>query len=270
MDESDNLVGFEARAPSHQNAVDIFAGSWSSRFPPSSGLVGGLASHFDDVRVTWAASILEGIGGLSILELGPFEAYNTYQFQAFGAATVVSVESSRVNFLKCLIVKNTFGLNATFLHGNFQDYLASTRNRFDVCWASGVLYHMVDPIALMQGLRRVADTAFIWTQYYDADVLVDGANARFFDASRDKIVDFAGRSICLHHRNYDESASSLFAGGDASFSYWMERGDIMFVLQTLGYLRIDMGIDNPQHPPGPAMFFLARSSPETTDGQPSR
>lgn len=260
MTELSDLIGFEDRAPSHQNALDLFPGSWSSQFPSPSGLVGGSARHFDDVRVTWAASAMGGLGGLSILELGPFEAYNTYQFQMAGASAIVAVESSRTNFLKCLIVKNIFGLQATFLHGDFQKFLASTSRRFDICWASGVLYHMIDPIELLRGIRRVAETAFIWTHYYDAEILAEGSNAGYFDPSRNRVVAFDGRPICLHHRNYMENVSACFSGGRSAHSYWMTRADIMFVLDRLGYDRIEIGIDNPAHPPGPAMFFLARAA----------
>jgi SAM-dependent methyltransferase len=257
-----DLIGFETRAPSHQNAIDMFMGSWTSQFPQPSGLVAGSAGgHFDDSRVTWAASVMGGLSGLSILELGPFEGYNTYQFQMAGAATVISIESSRINFLKCLVVKNIYGLTATFLHGDFQKFLMSAPNRFDVCWASGVLYHMTNPIELLNGIRRVADTAFIWTHYYDEQILARDNYAQFFDPSRNRIIEFEGRRICLHHRNYNQIAGSYFSGGEDSYSYWLKRDDIMFILNRLGYNSIEVGIDNPNHPPGPAMFFLARAVP---------
>lgn len=260
MAEITDLLGFEQRAPAHQNALDLFSGAWGSLFPPSSGLTGGSLPHFDDVRVTWAASVMGGLNGLSILELGPFEAYNTYQFQLAGASAVISLESSKVNFLKCLIVKNIFNLNATFLLGDFQEYLSNTRSHFDVCWASGILYHMTKPIELLKNIRRIADTAFIWTHYYDADTLIRNGNAEFFDESRDKFVEFGGRSLRLHYRSYLTAAGVYFSGGEANYSYWIERDDIMFVLEKLGYDNIQIGIDNPDHPPGPAMFFLARTT----------
>ncbi len=258
MADVSSLLGFDPRLPAHQNALDLFPGSWVSKFPPCSGLTGGEAAHFDDGRVTWAASELGGMNGLSILELGPFEGYNTYQFQSFGASSVVAVESSHVNFLKCLVVKNIFGLNSTFLLGDCQQYLANTRTKFDVCWASGILYHMIEPVKLLQGIRRVADTAFIWTQYYDEEKLSAKGGMGSFDASRDKTIAFEGRQMRLRHRNYPHSGM-VFSGGQDSFSYWMVRDDIMFVLDRLGYRNITIGVDNPDHIHGPAMFFLART-----------
>ena len=251
-------LGFDKRFPTHQNAVDLFSQTWVSAFPATSGLTGGTASHFNDARVTWAASVLGGLNGLSILELGPFEAYNTYQFQQAGAGTVLSIESSHVNFVKCLVVQNIFSLRATFLLGDFQEYLATTKQSFDVCWASGVLYHMTEPVELLEGISRISNTVFIWTQYYDA-AHITGEKAAFFDSALDREIQYRGRLIKLHYRSYLEIATASFSGGADQYSYWLEKNDILYILSELGYSQIDIGIDNPEHPPGPAMFFLART-----------
>src|ERR1700684_307522 len=79
-------------------------------------LAGTVGGHFDVAPVRWADNHL---GGKSILELGPFEAYQTYQFERLGAGSVLSIENSPANFLKCLIIKNIYSLRATFLLGNF-------------------------------------------------------------------------------------------------------------------------------------------------------
>ncbi len=254
-----SLLGFDQRLPAHQNALDLFPGSWVSKFPPHSGLIGGEAAHFDDGRVTWAASVMGGLNGLSILELGPFEGYNTYQFQSFGASSVVSIEASHVNFLKCLVVKNIFGLNASFLLGDCQKYLESVKTKFDVCWASGVLYHMTDPVKLLQGIRRVANSAFIWTQYFDEAKLASIGGLGAFNPSLDKVIAYGDREIRLHHRSYS-SSGIIFSGGQDPFAYWMTRDDILFVLSDLGFPNIVMGFDNPDHVHGPAMFFLAKEA----------
>lgn len=257
MTDLASFLGYEKRTPSHQNALDLFAGSWFSDLPAQTGLKAGpTPGVFEDGRVSWGASIFGGLAGRSILELGPFEAFNTYQFQMAGAASIASIEANKINFLKCLVIKNIFNLSATFLHGDFIKYMHETTSRFDICWASGVLYHMTAPIELLTGIRRVSDKAFIWTQYYD-EANISGANARFFDPSKDKEVVFAGRRIRLHYRSYLEAGQVLFAGGEDNFSYWMERDDIFFVLDFLGFDDIQMGVDNPKHDAGPAMFFAA-------------
>jgi SAM-dependent methyltransferase len=253
--------GYENRLPAHQNALDILSGSWTSSFPAWSGLVGGSAAgFFEDLRVPAAVALLGTLSGRSILELGPYEGYNTYQFQQAGAVSVISIESNRINFIKCLIIKNIFGLNATFLHGDFLTYLQETPCRFDVCWASGVLYHMTRPIELIKAIRRVSDTLFLWTCYYDNAHIPSCQNPECFDASNDLTHSEFSRVFRLHYRSYapNQSKSLFYAGGGAPHSYWMEKEDIIFILHALGYQRIDLISDYPDYPAGPSFCLLAR------------
>src|SRR5581483_4968020 len=67
-------------APSDQNALNLFAGEWSSS-PPASrpGLKAGETPLFDDPRITWARDrfvelgLEGGFAGRDVLELGPLE-----------------------------------------------------------------------------------------------------------------------------------------------------------------------------------------------------
>ena len=119
--------------------------------PTETGLISGAAPDlFTDNRVTWAAPVLGGFAGKTILELGPFEGYSTYVFGIYGAASIISIEANLVNFLKCLTIKNILNLSATFLYGDFIQYMEQTTRKVDVCWASGVLYHMTEPLRFLQ------------------------------------------------------------------------------------------------------------------------
>ena len=249
--------------PSHQNAIDLFQGAWLSEMPKGSGLIAGsVTGHFSDRRVTWAADVLGGLAGKSVVELGPFEAYSAYVFEKLGAEPLTSIENSPANFLKCLIVKNTFGLRSTFFLGDLVQFVESTPRKFDICWASGVLYHNTEPVRLLEGISRVSDTIFIWTHYFDeAKITANDEVRRYFDSAKDKTVRYAEREIKLHYRSYisgaTERATNLFAGGAEEFSFWMELPDIKFVLSNLGFHRTEIGVDSPDHPPGPACYFLA-------------
>jgi SAM-dependent methyltransferase len=246
--------------PGHQAALDIYKGAWTTAMPPGSGLRAGDNDLFSDVRVAWAAARLGGLADKSILELGPYEGYNTHQFETLGAASVVSIENNRDNFLKCLIVKNIVGLRAVFLHGDMMRFLQDTEIRYDLCWASGLLYHMTDPIGLLRGIGRVSKTLFIWTHYVHPARSNDPDVTPFFDARRDQVIEVTGRQITLHHRNYNADVGSYYSGGSHSYSYWMKQADIFHVLSSLGFSNIEMGIDNPKHPSGGACFFLARAN----------
>ena len=60
-----------------------------------------------------------------------------------------------------------------------------TTERFDLCWATGVLYHQVDPLALLRSIARVSDRVFVWTHFYDEMIATQTDRYPHFDASRD-------------------------------------------------------------------------------------
>ncbi len=76
--------------------------------------------------------------------------------QKAGARSVVAVEANTRAFLKCLCTKELFGLDRVeFLLGDLVAYLNEERSKFDAVIASGVLYHMTDPVDLLKILRRL-------------------------------------------------------------------------------------------------------------------
>jgi hypothetical protein len=253
---------FADRAPGPQAAVDIFAGQWITAFPPELGITAGPVNHFDpnvDPRVPWVASQLpNGLHGMSVLELGPFEGYQTALIEGEGAASVLAVEGSETAYLKCLIVKELLGLKARFLYGDVLKYLASTTDRFDIVWTSGILYHQTDPVGLLERVAACTDRVFLHTHYVDPDrTSTSLADARF-DPKGDVIVTWHGRMLRLHcYRYVDDWATKGFAGGPRDHALWMERDDIEFVLRELGLTEITFGVVDRENPAGAAMFLLA-------------
>jgi Protein of unknown function (DUF1698) len=248
-------------APSAQNMIDIMRGSWVSSFPKAMGLVAGQSPHFDeDNRVAWANSALaNGIKGMSVLELGPLEAYHTYQMEGLGARSVISVESNNLSFVKCMIVKELFKLRASFLYGDCIKYLETLTERFDLCWASGLLYHQTDPLYLLSLMQKVADTLFVWTHYYEPTVIPSNPGlAQHFNSRKNIFAEYLGYRVEYFYRSYLESKGAVFSGGPEDFSYWMRKEDIFGFLRSVGYDTITIGVDHPRNPNGPAMFFLAR------------
>ena len=140
---------FCKRPPSGQTSVDIFRGLWKSAFPAESGIEAGEAKSFEDARVSWVANKMGGMHSRSVLELGPFEAYNTWQFSQLGSRPITAVEGSNINYLKCLVAKEVLGIRAAFLHGDIGGFLDSTSEKYDLCWACGVLYHQTSPLGLL-------------------------------------------------------------------------------------------------------------------------
>ena len=130
-------------APSAQNALDLFAGEWSSQ-PPSDRpeLKAGATPLFDDPRIAWAhhrlmeMGLANGVRDRDVLELGPLEGGHTYLLDRLGVTSVTAVEANARAYLKCLIAKETFGMpRARFLLGDCLEFLRTTDRRFDVGFA---------------------------------------------------------------------------------------------------------------------------------------
>ena len=116
---------------------------------------------------------------------------------------------------------------------------------------------LTDPIKLLEGLANAAPVAFVWTHYFETARANDPEIRAYLDPSRNRVVGYHGRAMTLRHRNYNQLLGPDFSGGDQPFWYWMEKDDILHVLRSVGFTRIEMGVDNPLHPSGAACFFLA-------------
>jgi hypothetical protein len=67
--------------------------------------------------------------------------------QRMNAKKIVSIEANTRAFLKCLCIKEIFNLDCVkFKLGDFIQFLEKTNSKFDLVFASGVLYHMLEPI----------------------------------------------------------------------------------------------------------------------------
>ena len=253
---------FTTAAPSPQAAVDIFAGEWITAFPAELGVTAGPVNHFDpavDPRVPWVAEQLpHGLTGMSVLELGPFEAYQTALLEAAGAASVVAVEASQTAYLKCLIVKELLGLRAQFLYGDMLAFLDQCTDHFDIVWASGILYHQADPLGLLERIAERTDRVFLHTHCINPQRTVQTPADRRLVPQRDRVVTWHDRAIRLHRYEYvDDTGIKGFAGGPRPYANWLAKDDIEFVLAELGLSRIAYGVDDPQNPGGAAFFLLA-------------
>ncbi|TMJ04553.1 MAG: methyltransferase domain-containing protein [Alphaproteobacteria bacterium] len=254
--DSTPMVGatkFEQRAPAHANAIDIFSGHWAtdlSEFSPA--WHGGSVKLGTDPRPRSAAEHLgkaNRLDGMTVLELGPLEGAHSYQLEKLGAARILAIESNVEAYLKCLIVKEALGLKrCEFLLGDFALYLQNCSERFDMVFASGVLYHMEDPIAVVRDIARVTDRCFVWTHYLEekrdqhrvaVPVTRDGMQATYFRAP------------------YLDRARPVFWGGNKPSASWMKREDILAAFRHFGLDQIAVIADEPEAAHGANFCFAA-------------
>jgi hypothetical protein len=143
--------GFSPNLPTPENAIRIFE-NWVSRLPIREAS-GGTFDAFDAERdglPTQARITFGPFDQFNILELGSFEGGHSFQLERLGARCVTGIEANAESFLKSLVIKEVLGLRTKFLYGDFLKYLETSRKRYDLIFASGVLYHMTNPLHLLR------------------------------------------------------------------------------------------------------------------------
>jgi hypothetical protein len=253
------LERYATAAPSPQQVLDIFKGEWASALPaPYCELEAGRLPAFGDPRLKWGVERLGGVADRRVVELGPLEGGHTWMLEQLGAAEITAIEASDRAYLRCLTVKELTGMRrARFLYGDAVAYLRETSEHFDVGIASGILYHMTNPVELLTLLAARCDRVYLWTHYYDDAALMRApiVRARFHGTSE---ATCAGFTHTLHRYRYQSARLRLgFSGGSAPHSQWLTRDTIVAALRHVGFPHVEMAFDEPYHPYGPSCAFAA-------------
>ncbi|MGH2448238.1 MAG: class I SAM-dependent methyltransferase [Chloroflexota bacterium] len=253
------LDSYVREAPTGEAALRIFQGEWSSRLPPPNDKCTGQVPLFEDARVTSMLEQLGGVDGFRILELGPLEAGHSTMLERAGAASITAIEANTRSYLKCLLVKELLGLKScNFLLGDLTEYLRTGPGRFDLCLASGVLYHLRDPIETLGLIASITDRVFLWTHYFDPEVIAarPDLTAKFGPGIPARAGDF--EYVSYGYAYNDALNWQGFCGGSADHSVWLSRDDILRRLRTLGFHHLQIEFDHKDHPNGPAFAVLAQ------------
>ena len=237
------LRKFGLAAPSPQGTVDIFKDRWASDFGEAiPNVKAGRHTLFTaDPRPGFAVDSFGGLEGMRVLELGPLEGGHTYQLEKFGAREIVAVEGNVEAYLKCLISKELIGMKAArFLFGDFVEYLRTSEERFDIIFCCGVLYHVQNPIDLIELIAKHTDRIFIWTHF---EALPSSRPVR--------VVQSHGNSYRLYiHENVNRDFGHYW-GGNRPSSSWLTREDILKSFASVGLLLRRICAEEFDHPSGP-------------------
>lgn len=256
---SDPLLNdrYVSQAPNAQQTVDLFKGGWASKLPIE-GVRSGAVTLFEDERIEWLLGKLGDPTGFDVLELGPLEGGHSYMLEKAGAKRVHGIDANTLAYLKCLTVKQLLGLEAAeFELGDFDTYLDTCEQRYDLVVACGVLYHLVDPLRTLLNMIRVSDRLFIWSHFFDPVAMPksDPRHAWMTGEVTRKEID--GEALTYHMRSYGGTKhGAAFCGGTRSKAVWMEQNEVMELLARKGY-RTETAFVTPDHPHGPAACIYA-------------
>lgn len=242
--------------PAPELIAGLFDDQWVSALP---GIPSGDVPLFEDSRITWALDLAGGVEGRRVLELGPLEGGHSYMLQNAGAAEVVAPEANSLCYLKCLLVQQLFGLDRVkFEFGNFVPWLDTTEDTFDLVVAAGVLYHLADPVPVLDKLCRMTSQVYLWTHFVDLDAVptTDRRYKRWFVGVEEH--EYAGRTYPLHRRVYKKNPTSdpKFIGGVHTTTAWIEKQTILDVFKAHGF-DVQVAHEDSANRSGPCASFFA-------------
>ena len=238
---------------------------WISKLPVENFDLGGSAGLYEDGRIDILLSLYP-VKDRAVLELGPFEAGHTYMMHNSGASSIDAIEAHRSSYIKCLLAKEAFSLNrANFYLGDFIGWLKQSSKIYDLAVASGVLYHMADPIELLDLLCDRSKHLFLWTHYAPTDLYPDGHPLKRPYTGIIDTADYKGVKLNLHQRTYlDVASSPTFCGGVRDRHAWMEKEGILSLLKVNGFSKQHVFMDQPEgHPNGPCFCVYAYRDTES-------
>jgi hypothetical protein len=144
-----------------------------------------------------------------------------------------------------------------FFLGDFVKHLQTTADVFDLCVASGVLYHMSNPIGLIRSIGQRASAVFVWTHHYDPDLLSrNSRTAHRVGPGRPTVVDGFSCELFVHEYGAVR-ASATFCGAATEVAHWMQREDIERPFRHFGFTSFETAFEQPDHVNGPALSFVA-------------
>jgi SAM-dependent methyltransferase len=221
--------------PTNQTAFGIYKGAWKFDFDTITPAE-MQQRILRDGRPIWCSETFPNFRGSKVLEVGPADGYHTAALEQLGA-DVVAIEGNVDAFLRCLILKNALGLKARFELGDLTKALDADRE-VDLLYASGVLYHLQDPVGFIDRAAQAAKHLFLWTHFYEPEyiALVDGEKDRFSDRPT-MVREYRGRSYPYYERRYDLShvAWDGYVGGLNATANWITRDDLFAAIDAAGY-----------------------------------
>ena len=96
----------------------------------------------------------DDLGGISVLDVGSNAGYDPFMFKLRGAGKVMAAEP--FEFIEqALFLESIYRSGVDFQRLGWQELNPEHHGRFDLVHCHGVLYHEVDPMALLQRLNKM-------------------------------------------------------------------------------------------------------------------
>jgi hypothetical protein len=243
--------GFSRELPTDQSGLAIF--DWTCQVPTAEAVTGHMGLFEVDHRPSLVSEAFGSLKSFDILELGSFEGAHTYQLEKkFGARSVTSIEASAQSYLKSVLVKNLLNLNARILYGDVIRYMEENKKKYDLIFASGILYHMTDPLKLLSLISQRTNRVYIWSLYV-SDSIAKIAPI-IYESS-------CGGYSCDYYKCYYPTGPGREYSGTESFCCRLKQDDILNALRHYGLSDIRILEQGLAAPDVPSITFVAERPP---------
>jgi hypothetical protein len=246
--------GMVLEAPHPQSTIDLFAGDWAYELPIAGVRSGKGRGFLEKHHSVWLCEKVFGrLKGMTCLELGPNEGEVSFHLHHAGCREVLAIEARVLSFLKCLVVKNYLKLDSVqFALGDFVKYMEETDHQFDLCLAAGVLYHMPDPVHVIELMTRRATRIALATHYfhdkllqYDAAADTTGLPSATWQFPEPEGTIHAHGSLAVRYYRYvypdrQEDHETYGHGGTAMFANLMTLEDISKTVEYFGFKILEL------------------------------
>lgn len=235
----------ETRAPSASNAADIFAGSWTTAIP---GVTSGNLDLTSDDRILEVERLAGAFSDKRILEIGALEGAHTWMMAKRGGR-VTAIEADKAAYLRALVARQILGYDAEWLLGDATLFEAPP-DSFDLVVCSGVLYHLMEPLALLDRLKAMAPRLYLWTHIYTDAVPEHPVAAGHFQRPPEMVG-----GVEHHPYDYAEALDRAdFSGGFKPEARWIRKEAL---LNALDGWDIQVFGEWAEHPHGPCLSLYA-------------
>jgi len=199
------------------------------------------ANPFEDVRIDIVIEACGGsLDGRTVVDLGCLEGGFSLALAEQGAAHVVGIEARRISVERCRLAAGLRGTpNVEFVEADIKDELAR-RDPFDVVLATGILYHVSDPAAMLRDMRSACrGVAVIDTHVAAADAATHGCSElveRTLDGGT-----YRGRMFAEYapDSSLDERAELLWAAWSDADSFWPLEDDLVRMIHDAGFESVE-------------------------------
>jgi SAM-dependent methyltransferase len=214
-------------------------GPWVTKFVIDGKEYGGDFDALNDKRLEWFFQNFSDTS--TILELGSLEGGHTFSLARHPSVKrVLGIEGRESNIHRAQFVQQLLKVdNVEFISANLEKANLVSWGQFDAVFCVGLLYHLPDPLSLIEQISQVSKNLFIWTHYADP-------------AKADKVVN-GYRGLLYQEYGMADSLSGMSAK-----SFWPTLEALTEMLNRYGFTTINIIEDNPLHPHGPSITLAAK------------